>query len=537
MLLVAILSMFSSRAAAASKPHIIHIIGDDVGSNDMSLTNSLSYTPHMDELATSGIRLSSYYAWRLCSPSRTSLLTGRYTFRYGYYDNSDADGPDGGVPINVSMIPSDLKRAGYATHAIGKWHAGFRTKYQTPTYKGFDSFLGYYHAEENYYTQMFGSVSNPINPTCGNSTCCGVDFSQGDRAKQIFPSRLNGTYSTFEYVDRARDIISNHNPEQPLMLYMAFQNVHSPTEAPDRFIQRFPTSMNGYRRRILACMSALDEGIQNITDALKDKGMYNNSIIVFHADNGGDVGGGSGMGMNNYPLRGGKWTYWEGGVRVLAWIHSPLIPLDKRGSVYDGLIHLTDWRVTYANLAGVEADPDAEVPLDGHDVWDAIINSRPSPRTEVVHNILHFPDNNKTCTKAQQHNNHPWCGAAIRVGRYKLVVGYGGWPDKVFPLPGINGTANAEQDPVDPSDPTLRCANMCLFDVVEDISETVDLKEQLPNVVKQLQARLEYYGQQGVSRNYNPTEDPRMCPKVRSTGWWQPYQDDNDKEEDHVLQV
>lgn len=100
----------------------------------------------------------------------------------------------------------------------------------------------------------------------------------------------------------------------------------------------------------------------------------------------------------------------------MAWVHSPLIPLDKRGTTYDGLVHITDWRVTYAGLAGVEPDPGATMPLDGHDVWEAITTNSPSPRTEVVHNVIHVPDNNKTCSKNQQHDNiHPWCGAAIRV--------------------------------------------------------------------------------------------------------------------------
>lgn len=88
-----------------------------------------------------------------------------------------------------------------------------------------DSYLGYYHAEENYFTQMFGGSTNPTDPMCENSTCCGVDFAQGDAAQEIGPSRMNGTYSTFVYVDRVRDIIKEHPAETPLFMYLPFQNV------------------------------------------------------------------------------------------------------------------------------------------------------------------------------------------------------------------------------------------------------------------------------------------------------------------------
>lgn len=136
-------------------------------------------------------------------------------------------------------------------------------------------------------------------------------------------------------------------------------------------------------------------------------------------------------------------------MRSIAFLSGGYLPQHVRGTQYDGLLHVVDWRPTWAALAGVEPDQRGPWPLDGHNVLPAILANSTSPRTEVPHNIILAPYNNHTCNAAGVHSSHPLCGAALRVGQYKAVLGYAGWPDLVFPLP-INGTGNKHEDPVDP---------------------------------------------------------------------------------------
>ena len=426
------------------------------------------------------------------------------------------------------------------TGAFGKWHGGFRTKNQTPPFKGFDRWLGYFHAEENYFTQVFGHKLSPTDPACdSNDTCCGTDFTESQSAGALKASAKNGsfstygtdvsTYSTYQYTAEAVNMIDNHDPSQPLYIYLAYQNVHGPLESPPRFKEPFPDTMSGNRLNIVACLAALDEGVANLTAALKRKGMYNNTIIAFQSDNGGPEGS-SGLGNNNFPLRGGKWTLWEGGLRVLAFVSSPLIPEAMRGKVWNGLMHSTDWRPTFAGLAGV--DPDAsgsQFPLDGHDVWAALTTGGESPRTEVVHTVIKPPYNNKTCSKPEPpcfHKGHVEAGAAIRQGKYKLVLGYGGYPDIAARLPNLEAPYNNSVQPmVDPTSKDVKCADHCLFDVVADPSEDVDIKDQFPEIVSKLMSRLDDLAKEAQPRLQSPN-DPRQCKMVQARGYWLPYQDE-----------
>ena len=157
---------------------------------------------------------------------------------------------------------------------------------------------------------------------------------------------------------------------------------------------------------------------------------------------------------------------------MASFIHSPLLPKARTGTVYMGLVHATDWRPTFAALAGVKPDESGPYPLDGHAIWDAVVSGGTSPRNEVVMNVIKPSSNyNKTCTSPLpmycNHSGHSASGAAIRQGQYKLVLGYAGWPDQRFKLPeAAPPFANTQQSMVDPADPALRCADKCLFDVV-----------------------------------------------------------------------
>ena len=315
-----------------------------------------------------------------------------------------------------------------------------RSEELTPTRRGFDTWLGYYQHGEDYYTHIFGKEAR-----CP-SGITGVDFSNATAASNVSNWRLRGykgVYSSFIFADEATRRIKDHasrytasgdgsgsSGTKPMYLYLPFQSVHAPHEVPQRFTDLYNGVIKDEKRKVYAGMiSALDEAVTNITATLKAVGMYDDCFFLFSSDNGAPSGG------SNYPLRGGKFTYWDGGVRVQAFIYSPrldLIPQDMVGRTWNGLGHTVDIMPTFLAAAGVPFDPastltpgSAPIPFDGLNLLKAIQTNGTSPRTEVVHMIdnayNHAICDNTTGVGGQNH-----CGAAIRVGDFKLLIGYPG---------------------------------------------------------------------------------------------------------------
>ena len=187
-----------------------------------------------------------------------------------------------GVPLNDTLLPQKLKQQGYATHAVGKWHVGFyRTSY-TPTKRGFDSFFGYLTGSEDYFTHVRGG-GFPGWEVCKHWN--GVDL---HRNEQVVESE-NGTYSTHLFTQEVINIISQHDASQPLFIYLPFQAVHGPLQVPDSYLEPYMHIQDHNRRIYAGMVSAMDEGVGNITNALVQKGIMNNTVIIFSTDNGGQV--------------------------------------------------------------------------------------------------------------------------------------------------------------------------------------------------------------------------------------------------------
>lgn len=195
---------------------------------------------------------------------------------------------------------------------------------------------------------------------------------------------LNGTYSLFRYMEHALGAISSHDPAVPLFLYMAFQDVHSPTQSPERFFDLYNASIYAPRHKGLGQISAVDEAIGNLTAALRAKGMWERTLFIFSSDNGGPADH-----EPNFPLRGAKGSDFEGGTRTVAFASGGLLPHDRRGTSVDGLIHVCDWYATFAHLAGINDVTDHTAaaaglpPVDALNVWPLIANDGKSPRVEV----------------------------------------------------------------------------------------------------------------------------------------------------------
>ncbi|RUS76366.1 hypothetical protein EGW08_015872, partial [Elysia chlorotica] len=253
------------QAESPKKLNIVFVVADDLGWNDIGFNNPQIRTPHLDQLAREGVILNQNYVQPLCSPSRASLMTGVYPFRLGLQHGVILRGQPVCVPLNRTLLPEVLQRAGYATHIVGKWHMGFCDWRCTPTYRGFDTFYGFLNSMEEYYTKTYHG---------------GFDFRDQKRVVRS----ANGTYSTYLYTERIRKIIREHDTSQPLFLYLPFQNVHEPLEVPKNYSELYPNIHDKDRKIFSGMVTALDDAVGDVVANLKSRGIYNNTLIVFTAD-------------------------------------------------------------------------------------------------------------------------------------------------------------------------------------------------------------------------------------------------------------
>lgn len=397
----ALVLLSSAAAASQGQPHIVLIVADDLGWNDVSWHNPQVVTPHLEDLAKGGVILEQSYVQPICTPTRSALLTGRYPFTLGRQHSVLKDNEPTGLTLNATLLPQSLKEVGYSTHAVGKWHLGFCSWDYTPTKRGFDTFYGYYNGAEDYFTHRRGYVADSEWP--------GKPLPRG---KRDFLDLRNNTepdgskeeiYSAHLFASYVEDLLTSRNPETPMFLYLPFQSCHAPLMVPEEYMKPYDHIQDLDRRTYLGMVTAMDEAVGRVVAALKSSGHYEDSVIVFTTDNGGPTK----HGANNWPLRGYKTTLWEGGTRGAAFIHSPLLP--NPGAVSHKMIHVTDWYQTLVGLAGGVAPGDT----DGFDQWASLTSSAPSPRTQLIYNL---DDTDKF-------------KAGIRVGDMKLLInpGNAGW--------------------------------------------------------------------------------------------------------------
>ena len=420
MLTVYLFITFLTVLNAGQPPHIIQIVADDLGYNDLAFTNNnATITPEIDQLVAQGVRLTDYYTFRVCAPSRASTMTGRYPHNVGFYDMSHDEHHC--VHPSFVMLPQLFKNNGYRTHATGKWDVGYVEKHCTPTYRGFESFLGYYTACTADYWYHGAPGGNETASKCG-----GVDFHDSttdhiEGASMSGPTSFNNTYDAHLFTNRAVDIIQQHNLSESLYLYVAYHNVHDACQtnrkllglnAPLETVERYPTTKLDTWKVQAAMTTELDYGVGNITKALKSRNMWNNTVLVLISDNGGPLDHSS-----NYPLRAGKGSEFEGGYRVTGLVASPLLDASVRGTNYSGMMHAADW---YATLTGAAHIPipayTGLVAPDAHNQWPAISGkNKTSPRIEVIH-AVQSPTFNKSLGDVGV--------ASARFGDWKIITGY-----------------------------------------------------------------------------------------------------------------
>jgi arylsulfatase A-like enzyme len=295
----------------------------------------------------------------------------------------------------------------------------------------------------------------------------------------------NGTYGTYLFTSEAEQVVANHNTTDPLFLYLTFQNNHVPLQVPDVYLPLCSHIDDSERQIYCAMGAAMDEAIGNVTRAFKNAGMWDDTLLIFTTDNGGWPFHGG----NNWPLRGGKFTVWEGGVRGTSFVYGNILP--RKGVVCNELMHITDWVPTLANLVG--SNVTSPHPLDGYDMWESITTNAPSPRTEVLLNIDPID-----------------VTAGLRVGNWKIVVGnqaYNDW----YPLP--NNTNSSQQ--------SSAINVMSLYNISADPNERDDLLLRYPDVVKDLLAKITEY-EKGSVLPQDRLPDSRADP-ANFGGAWTPW--------------
>ena len=279
-------------SAAAAKPNIVFILMDDLGFNDVGWHGSEIQTPVLDNLVANGVELSRYYGHMICTPSRASIMSGKYAFGVGMQHSFWGTGQTGGLPLDVTTMGDALSAANYSTHFVGKWHLGFENASYHPLGRGWGSYYGYLGGGEDYVTHKSGKY---------------LDFHDGHR--NAFEAA--GSYSTYLFANRSIDLIDAHakasavtsgGDTQPFALMLAFQAVHAPLQAPADWVAKYAWITDSKRRTMAAMTSCVDHEIGRVVDALKTNGMYDNAIIAVVADNGGPPY----VANSNWPMRGGK---------------------------------------------------------------------------------------------------------------------------------------------------------------------------------------------------------------------------------------
>lgn len=343
-----------SQARGARKPNIVLIVADDLGWGELGCQgNSEIPTPHIDSIAKNGARFTQAYVTApFCCPSRAGLMTGRYQTQFGHELNAVGKlnlDPKVGLPVEERTLANYLKDAGYATGAFGKWHLGTAAQYH-PLKRGFDEFYGFLH-EGHYFVPP---------PYKGMNTRLRVNEPPYDDANPV----MRGTEPIVEseYLTRAitREALSfiERNTSRPFFLYLPYNAVHSPMQAPTPTVRKFNGIGDEHRQLFAGMLAELDSGVGAILESIRNRGLENDTLIVFISDNGGPT---QELTSSNGPLRGGKGQLYEGGIRVPMLIQwKGTVPA---GQVLHSPVISTDIGATALHAAGAAMPKDK--PLDG----------------------------------------------------------------------------------------------------------------------------------------------------------------------------
>jgi arylsulfatase A-like enzyme len=426
-------SAFAAEQAGSGRPpNVVLIFADDQGYADIGCYGARGYqTPHLDRLAAEGLRCTDFYvAQAVCSASRAALLTGCYPNRIGILG---ALGPASKIGIHAGerTLAEVLKARGYATAIYGKWHLGHHPQF-LPTRHGFDDYFGLPYSNDMW----------PHHPT--NKSFPDLPLIEGEKIIAHNPDQRN---LTTWYTERAVRFIET-NKDRPFFLYVPHNMPHVPLFVSDKHKGKSAQGMYG------DVIMEIDWSVGQILAALRQHGLDGQTLVIFTTDNGPWLSYGDHAG-SALPLREGKGTTFEGGVRVPALFRWPgKVPA---GAVCREPAMTIDLLPTIARLAGGQSSADRSI--DGKDIWP-LLSGQPSAKTP--HEALYF-----------------YWGAdlqAVRSGKWKLHL-----PHEYRSLRGKPGSGGQ------PGPYMQRKTGLALFDLDADVSETADVADRHPDVVERLQ--------------------------------------------------
>lgn len=436
-----------------TKPNLVVIMTDDMGWADVGFNGCKDIpTPNIDIIANEGIRFEEgYVSFPVCGPSRAGFLTGRYQDRFGFTTNPsiDPNNPKAGLPVEEETIAQVLRKANYNSAIIGKWHMGTNAVFH-PLERGFDYFYGFLSGGHNYYPEQL-----TYN-----------DLSEVDKKWAWYRTKLIENRKKVETKDYLTDELSNAavryinkqaDENQHFMLYLAYNAPHTPLQATEKYLSRFPNIKNKRRKTYAAMVSAVDDGVGRVLQALKEKGLEENTIVIFLSDNGGASNNAS----DNGPLRGKKGDLFEGGNRVpfaIRW--KGVIP---SGKTYNKAVSSLDIMSTIVAQNGIKINPNR--PLDGVNLIPYLTGTN----NGSPHDYLFW-------RKWEQN------AMSVRQGNYKLV-------------------ANKQQDENAPE----------LYDLLNDVAETTNIKSQNKEKYKHLLLKWQ---------EWNAQLKDRVFPTLGSDKWW-----------------
>lgn len=437
---------------SARLPNFVIIFTDDQGYNDVGCYGATKFqTPNLDRMAEEGVKFTDFYvASSVCTPSRAALLTGCYPQRVGLPEVIGPKGPawaEGkthiGLNSNETTIAEMLKPLGYATACFGKWHLGHLPPF-FPTRHGFDEFFGL-------------PYSNDMNPAWDDKFP-DLPLMDGERVVEYNPDQ---TQLTTWFTERAVDFIEK-NKNRPFFLYVPHPMPHVPLSVSQKFKGRSEQGIYG------DVIMEIDWSVGQILDKLNELDLDENTVVMFTSDNGpwlkfGDHGGSA------EPLRGGKFTTFEGGQRVPFIVRWPgKIPA---GNECHEIAAAMDILPTIAFLSGAKLP---ERTIDGKNIWPLLENPTNSKSPHQA--IFFYLGNDLQAVRSSRwklHFPHP----------YKKVVEAGSG--------GIRG--KIEQKMLD----------LALYDLEKDISEQIDLADQFPDIVASLSKMAKDFDT-GLKNNIRP---------------------------------
>ena len=417
-----------------AQPNVLIILVDDAGYTSFGFNGAKVITPYIDSLASQGVICTDAHTMgSVSAPSRAMLMTGRYGQRFGFECNLDIDGA--GLPKEEETLGDIFKRNGYATAAIGKWHLGYTTDMH-PNKQGFEYFFGFLAGSRSYY---YRPNADDKDGNLQQMQCNG---------KAI---KFDG-YLTDVLTDNALSYIESTG-DKPFMMYLAYNAIHTPLEAPKEDLQKFQGNPRQY---ILAMTSVLDRNIGKLINGLQRSGKLDNTLIFFLADNGGAINNLE----SNLPFKGFKGNKFEGGHRVpffVVWGNKL-----QKNIRYDGLVSSLDIMATAIDAA--------KIPIR-------------SLKNEIDgQNLIPYLNGKK---KGSPHKFLFWRkmnDSAVRTPEYKLITveGYGS----------------------------------VLYNLKTDPGEKYDIKNKEPKVFKKLVSEWEKWNSEMIGRKW---DDGGLWPQVTDT--------------------